>query len=132
MAVAVVTPVETLCVLPVEVVHAGGELVGRGLDNEVVVRAHQAERVALPPMPPYDQGEELQEPASVGVVEEREPAEHGTCGDVEDAVRKVAATDTWHSATVDGDRHEFGAVEETSHNSSTRHVPRRHGRGPGP
>ena len=108
MAVSVVAPVETLCVLAVEVVHARRELLGRGLDDEVVVRAHEAERVALPVMPSHDHGEQVQEPEPVGVVDEREPAEHGARGDVEDAVRKVAATDSRHSATVDRDRAGLG------------------------
>jgi hypothetical protein len=58
VAVAVVPPIEALCVDAVQVLHPGRELLGRRLDDEVVVRAHQAERVALPAMAPHDHGEE--------------------------------------------------------------------------
>jgi hypothetical protein len=42
---AAVTPVEPLRIDAVQALHAGGEVVARRLDDEVVVVAHQVERV---------------------------------------------------------------------------------------
>jgi hypothetical protein len=57
VAVAIVTAIETLGVHAVQVQHPRREALGHRLDDEVVVRAHQAEGVALPVVALDDEGE---------------------------------------------------------------------------
>jgi hypothetical protein len=102
-----VSLVEALRVDAVEALHAAGEERAGGLDDDVVVRAHQAEGVR-PPVATVDDGaEEAQECAAVVVVPVRERAHHRPRGDVVDPVREVASQLSRHRSNVGGQP--FGA-----------------------
>jgi hypothetical protein len=98
VAVAIVATIEPLGVRSVEVLHPRREALGRRLDDEVVMRAHQAEGVALPAVALDDEGEQREEEASVVVVEVDETAKDASRRDLEDAVRQVATPDARHVA----------------------------------
>src|SRR5947209_7332134 len=75
MAPPPVSPVERLRMDAVQDLHASGELLPARVDDEVIVVAHQAERVAAPVEPDDDVCEECEEEPPVVVVEEdRNPA----------------------------------------------------------
>jgi len=91
VAGAAVSLVEALRVDPVEALHPAGEERAGGLDDEVVVGAHQAEGVG-PPVAAVDHaGEEAEERTPVVVVPVGVRAGDGTGGDVVDPVREVAS-----------------------------------------
>jgi hypothetical protein len=98
--VPAVATIEALSVGPVQVLHSLREAFRRRLEHEVVVRAHEAEGVALPLVALDDQRKEGQEEASVVVVHVDVPPKDASGRDVEDAVRQLATADAWH----DGDR----------------------------
>jgi hypothetical protein len=88
-------------VVAVEELHPGGELLASRLDDEVVVVAHQTERVATPLVLQDGNAEQEQEEASVVVLEEdRDPA--GTArADVKDPVGgQLGAGHASHGAKV--------------------------------
>jgi len=91
VAGSAVSLVEALCVEAIEALHPAGEERACGLDDEVVVRAHQAEGVGTPVAAVDHAGEEAEERAAVVVVLVRERAGDGTCGDVVDPVGEVAS-----------------------------------------
>ena len=62
--------VERPRVLAVEVAHAVGEIRQRRFDDEVVVIAHQAMGVQLPPVAVHDPVQDARERVSVGVVDD--------------------------------------------------------------
>jgi hypothetical protein len=66
-------------------------LLAGGLDDEVVVISHQAERVARPAEATDDVREHAQEGAAIVVVAVDEDAPGAARGDVEEAVGEVAA-----------------------------------------
>jgi hypothetical protein len=105
VSVAAVAAVETLRVDAVEVLHARREAVGRRLKHEVVVRAHEAERVTVPLVAPNHEREQLEEVDPVGIVDEHQAAKDATRADLEDAVGQVGAPDTGH----DDDRSRLSA-----------------------
>lgn len=96
--VAVVPPVEALSVLAVEVLHAVGEPLDRRLDDQVVVRAHEAEGVAVPEVALDCDREHAEEAAPVVVVQVDESVPRPARRDVEDSVRKIAAKRSRHAA----------------------------------
>jgi hypothetical protein len=90
--------VEALGVDAVEALHALREQRAGRLDDDVVVRPHQAERVHAPVEAfdhPAEQGEEV---APVVVVEEDERAGDPAGGEVVDAVGEVGAEQPGHPA----------------------------------
>jgi len=90
MAGASVLLVETLRVEAVEALHPAGEERPGGLDDEVVVRAHQTEGVRAPVAAVDDVREDGEEGAPVVVVSEGESAGDGARRDVVAPVREVA------------------------------------------
>ena len=79
--------VELLGVQPVEVLQAGGQIRDARVDDQVVVRAHQAEREDVPVEELDAVEQEVQEPATVVVVTEDERALDAASPDVEEPVR---------------------------------------------
>jgi hypothetical protein len=100
-----VTLVEALGVDAVQPLHAGGEVGLRAVDDEVVVRPHEAVRMAVPAVAVDRLREDFEEEDAVGVVQEQHLAEHGVRRDVEQAVRERGAENPRHAPTVgDGER----------------------------
>ena len=97
VAVAVVPPVEALGVDAVQVLHAVRQSLGGRLQDEVVVRAHQAERMAVPPVSPDDEAEQTEEQQAVVIVDEDQAPEDAARGHVEDAVGQLAPADSRHA-----------------------------------
>jgi hypothetical protein len=100
MAMAAVPAVETLRVAAVEVLHPARELLLRGLDDQVVVRAHEAHRVHAPAVAVHALFEEPHERITVGIVAEDECAEDATRRYVEETVRERGSQHARHDATV--------------------------------
>ena len=100
MAVAAVAEIEPLRVATVQVLHAARELLLRRLDDQVVVRPHQADRVHAPAVPVDALLEEAHEGVSVGIVAEDERAEDAARRDVEETVRERRAKHARHVPTV--------------------------------
>ena len=98
VAVPPMATVEALRIDAVQILHPVREPLDGRLDDEVVVRAHQAERVALPAVAADDEREQAQEVEAVGIVDENQPPEHAKSGDLEDPVRKLAASNAGHFA----------------------------------
>jgi hypothetical protein len=69
MVLPTVLLVESPCVATVQVTHAGVEVRGRGLDDQVVVVSHQAARVDAPAVAPLDASQEVEEDDAVFAVE---------------------------------------------------------------
>lgn len=104
MSRAVVAEVEALGVDAVQHVHARGQ-VGLGrLDDEVVVRAHEAEGVAVPGKALDDVCEESEEPAPILVVQEDHRPRYPPRDDVEVAVRQGSPKQASHNAEAIGPR----------------------------
>ena len=112
----------------VEQLHACGELLASGLDDDVVVVAHQAERVAPPVVGDDGRGEKHEEEATVLVVEEDRDLARAARADVEDPpLGELGARSARHDATVRAPTHDPAAVEEQSRFGHTRGAPFRHG-----
>jgi hypothetical protein len=121
VAVPSMARVEALCVDAVQVLHPGRELLDGRLDDEVVVRAHEAERMALPAVAPDHQREQSEEVQAVGIVDEHQPAENAARGDLEDPVGKLSAANPGHTAdrtrgsarrsVLWTNRHELGSLD---------------------
>src|SRR5215216_7050310 len=62
------------------------------------MRAHQAERVAVPELALDRDGQQPEEAATVVVVQVDEAVPHAARGDVEDPVREIAAKRSRHAA----------------------------------
>jgi hypothetical protein len=86
VAVAGVAAVEALRVRAVQPLHAVGEVGSRRVDDEVVVRVHEAEGVTAPAVALDRLGQQLEEEDAVGLVLEQTLREDGMCGDVEEPV----------------------------------------------
>jgi hypothetical protein len=100
VSMATVTHVEPLGVDAVEVLHARRQALDRRLDNEVIVRAHEAVRMAVPAVASGDQGEEGDEKTSIDGVEVDLAREHATGRHVEDPVGQVGAPNAGHVVTL--------------------------------
>jgi hypothetical protein len=86
VAVPAVAAVEALGIDAVQVLHPGRHLLRRRLDDQVVVRVHQAEGMAFPPVPADDEGQQRQEEQAVGLVDEDRSPEDAARRHVQDAV----------------------------------------------
>jgi hypothetical protein len=100
VAMAAVTHVEALGVDAVQILHARRQALDRRLDHEVIVRAHQTVRVAMPAVASGDQGEKRDEETSIDGVEVDRAREHAAGRHVEDPVGQVGAANSGHAATV--------------------------------
>jgi hypothetical protein len=100
VAVTAVAVVVGARVALVEAFHAGGEIRLRPVEDEVVVRAHEAKGVHLPGEP-FDDVEQDEEEGAVvlGVAEEQRVGD-GPCGGVVEAVGQFAAEWAGHASTV--------------------------------
>jgi hypothetical protein len=96
VAVAAVAAVEALRVDAVQPLDAVGQVGAGGIDDEVVVRAHEAEGVAAPAVALDRLGQELEEQDAVVVVAEQELREHRMGGDVEVPVGQQGAEHARH------------------------------------
>jgi hypothetical protein len=101
-----VAPVVRLRVHAVQVVQATGQLELGRVDDQVVVRAHEAVAVDSPAMAPDGDSEQTQEADAVGVVAEHELSVHRARGHVKEAVGKGRAQNPRHRPKLAG---EFGA-----------------------
>jgi hypothetical protein len=99
---AFVAPVEGEGVSPVEDVHPPCHLLDRRLEDEVVVRRHQAVRIQLPVEVLDAVPEELQEARAIEPVPEDRALVDAERRDVEDAVRQRGAKDSRHASNVRG------------------------------
>jgi hypothetical protein len=97
-----VSPVELLGVAAVQELHPAREGVAAGVEDEVVVRRHQAERVHLPPEAIDAAAEVRQEVAAVGRVEEDVAAGGSARVDVEVAVGERRAENAGHVSDESG------------------------------
>jgi hypothetical protein len=88
VAAAGVPSVVRLRVDAVQVVEAAGELKLGRVDDQVVVRPHEAVGVNAPFVPADRDDEEAQEEDAVGVVAEHELRVNCPCGHVKEAVRE--------------------------------------------
>ncbi|HVM17976.1 MAG TPA: hypothetical protein VM290_10385 [Gaiellaceae bacterium] len=117
---AAVRAVEALRVDAVQALHPEGELLAGAFDDEVVVVAHQAERLHRPATALDDLEEDPEELAAVVVRQEDEALLDAPRGDVEVAVREERPKLPRHSATVPPRAPRSGAVTESARN---RHAP---------
>jgi hypothetical protein len=92
VAVAAVAVVELERVGAVQELHAGGEVGERGLDDEVVVVAHETQGVDLPGVAADCEEEEAQEAAAILVVAVDRVSVHAAGRDVVDAGWREGAT----------------------------------------
>jgi hypothetical protein len=97
MAPAIVTSVEALRILAIQPVHACRELAASGVEDQVVVRAHQAEGVATPLVLDDCFDEEPKERAAIVVVAIDSCSVDAPGSHVEDAVGEDAPKETGHS-----------------------------------
>jgi hypothetical protein len=96
MAGAAVTEVEALRVPAAEVLHAGGQLGLRRLDDNVVVVRHQAEDVDRPAVAVDRLRQQLEKDEAIAVVADDRSAVDAARGDVEDPVRQLRAQQARH------------------------------------
>jgi hypothetical protein len=97
MPEALVALVERLRVAALEALKASRELGLRAVQDEVVVRRHQAEGVQRPPVPLDARPNVCQKGAPIAVVPEDRAAVDSAGGDVEVAIGKRGAQDTGHA-----------------------------------
>jgi co-chaperonin GroES (HSP10) len=100
--------VEPARVAPVEVAHAEIEVGLRRLDDEVVVRSEEADRVLAPAVAAQDAAQEVQEDTAVVVVEEDEPAAVADGRDVVVGAGGEVAAGAAHGTTVAAPTHGGG------------------------
>jgi hypothetical protein len=100
VSMAAVTHVEPLRVDAVQILHARRQALDRRLDDKVVMRAHEAVRMAMPAVASGDQGEEGEEETPIHGVEVDRPCEHAAGRHMEDPVGQVGAANAGHFATV--------------------------------
>jgi hypothetical protein len=127
VSMAVVAFVETGRVAPVHKVHAVRELLPRRLDEEVVVRAHEAEGEDVPAVA-LDCGEEQQVHRTVVVdVAEEKGVGDGAAVRVVEAVGKLRTRAASHLRRAYAPRSAAAVcVDESSRFRCTRHAPHRH------
>jgi hypothetical protein len=95
-----VPPVVRLRVDAVQIVQAVGELELGRVDDQVVVRAHQAVAVDSPGVAANRDREQTQEEDAVGVVAEHELPVDRPRGHVKEAVRKGGSQDARHRSKL--------------------------------
>jgi hypothetical protein len=100
MSDAALPVVEVRRIEAVEELHSLRELGLAALDHEVVVVAHQAVRMALPPEPADDAVEQQQEHEAICGVEEDHPPVDAARSDVPVAVRERRAERPGHASTL--------------------------------
>jgi hypothetical protein len=100
VAAAAVAAVEALGVDAVQPAHARGQVGAAGVDDEVVVVAHQAERVCDPGEASDRPREDGEEEPPIVVVAEDPASVHAAAVDVVGAVRKLRPCDPRHRPTV--------------------------------
>src|SRR2546421_6643031 len=100
MSPSAVAPVEALCVLSVQQLHPAGEVRHGSLNDQVVVRAHQAVALAEPAADVDNGAEDLEEVLPVVHVAEGMLLVHRACGDVKDPARDLEAVRPWHADSV--------------------------------
>jgi hypothetical protein len=96
VAVARVAAVEALRVRAVQPLHAVGEVGSRRVDDEVVVRVHEAEGVAAPAVALDRLGQQFEEEDAVVVILEQALGEGGMGGDVEEPVGQQSPEQSRH------------------------------------
>jgi hypothetical protein len=84
-----VMPIELLCVDPIELTHAPGEIRIQSLDNQLIVIGHQAVGITHPVHPPADLTEEVEECLAVLLVHVNNRTVIATRGDMIDRSRKL-------------------------------------------
>src|SRR5262249_6447405 len=125
--------VERLRVVAVQKLHAVGQLLASRFDDEVVVVAHEAERVAAPLVLRDGDAEEHEEEMSVAVVEEDRYPPSAARADVKDPlVRHVGARWASHASTVAVRSRRFARVDRLPHFRDTHTAPKRPWRGLSP
>jgi hypothetical protein len=97
VAEALVTLVERLRVAALQALKAPGELGLRAVQNEVVVRRHQTERVQRPPVALGARPDVREEGAPVVVVPEDRAPVHSARRDVEVPIGERGSQDAWHA-----------------------------------
>jgi len=100
MSATTVAVVEELRIAAVEALHSLGQVRCRGLDDEVVVRAHEAVRVHLPAKLAGDHREQVEEVDPVDVGDEDRGVADAVRRHVEDPVRKAASQYSRHLAST--------------------------------
>jgi hypothetical protein len=95
-----VAAVEDLGVHPVQALEAGRETFPGRLDEDVVVRSHQAEGMAAPAVTARRLGEDAEKRAAVVVVTKHRRAVDSPGGDVVDAVGEVSSQHPRHAARM--------------------------------
>jgi len=116
VAPAAVLEIERLRMVAVEELHAGRQLLAPGLDDQVVVVRHQAERVAAPvELRDCEPEEDEEEPPVVVVEKDRDPS-GATGSDMEDpVVRQLRSRHACHASTVAPLAWRIPGVEQASH-----------------
>jgi hypothetical protein len=124
VAAATMPPVEALAVDTVESVHPVRELRQRGLDDEVVVRAHQAEDEAAPALPLGHLAEEREERRAVVIVAVDVLFRDAARRDLEDAARRqLVAGDSGHLSDRSGEEPAAALACAFRHASGTNSPP---------
>jgi hypothetical protein len=100
MSAAPVAMVEELGIAAVQVLHSFGQVRCRCLDDEVVVRAHEAVRVHLPVELVGGHREQVEEVHSVDVGDEDRNVADAVRRHVEDPVRKASSQYSRHLAST--------------------------------
>jgi hypothetical protein len=90
--------VEELRIAAVQTLHARGEVLGRRLDDEVVVRAHEAIRVNDPVVVARDHGQQVEEVEPVDVHEEDRCVADAVGRDLEEPVWQISSQQSRHLA----------------------------------
>ena len=100
MPAPLVSLVEQLGMAAIEVLHAACQCRCLDADSEVVVRAEQAVRVALPTEAVHNGTEKLEPASAVGIVAKDLVGIGRVGSDVIQAVGNLDTRRTWHSSTV--------------------------------
>jgi len=100
MSISIVPSIEKLRVAAVHHSHAEGQLLLRGLDDQVIVVRHQAVRMAGPVVPSDDRAQQRQECLPVNIVEEDLAMIGATVGDVIDPVWKLSSRVPRHASKL--------------------------------
>lgn len=113
---APVALVERLRIAALQALETTRELHPRAVEDEMVVRRHEAKRVERPVIPLGARPHVGQERAPVVVVAEDRAAVHAACHDVEVAVRKRGSQDARHAtnqSALDSPRRPLGTNRRT-------------------
>jgi len=88
--------IEAPCVVAVQLPHSVRQLLSRGFEDEVVVRAHQAVGAAVPVEGNDREAQELEEIESVKIGLEEHRSANRSSGGVEEAVSELRSSDPRH------------------------------------